>query len=82
MSEIIEKGKAYLVQSEYGTYSFNNRKTAEELSKHLTNYETITRQCQQTEQTLDKVQKGIIQLQMSLKLAQDDLDKVKMEMDI
>ena len=82
MSEIIERNKTYLVKSKYGTYSFNNRKTAEELSKHLTNYETISRQCQQTEQTLDRIQKGVIQLQMSLKLTQDDLDKIKKEMNI
>lgn len=82
MSEIIERNKNYLVKSKYGTYTFNNRKTAEELNKHLTNYETISQQCRQTEQTLDRVQKRIIQLQMSLKLAQDDLDRVKTEMDI
>ena len=50
--------------------------------QHNKNYETINRQCQQTEQTLDRIQKGIIQLQMSLKIAQEDLNKVKMEMDI
>lgn len=82
MSEIIERNKNYLVKSKYGTYTFNNRKTAEELNKHLANYETISQQCRQTEQTLDRVQKRIIQLQMSLKIAQDDLDKIKKEIDI
>ena len=82
MSELIERNKNYLVKSEYGTYTFNNRKTAEKLNKTLNNYETINRQYQQTEQTLDRIQKGVIQLQMSLKLTQDDLDKIKKEMDI
>ena len=82
MSEIIERNKNYLVKSKYGTYTFNNRKTAEELNNHLNNYEKIAKQHKATEQTLDKIQKGVIQLQMSLKIAQDDLDKLKKEMDI
>jgi len=82
MSEIIERNKNYLVKSKYGTYTFNNRKTAEELNTHLNNYEKIAKQHKATEQTLDKIQKGVIQLQMSLKIAQDDLDKIKKEMDI
>lgn len=82
MSTIIKRNKTYLIKSQFGTYKFNNLKTAEQLNKHLTNYEKISQQFKQTEQTLDRVQKRIIQLQMSLKIAQDDLDKIKKEMDI
>lgn len=82
MSEIIQKNKIYLVKSTYGTFNFNNRKSAEQLNETLTNYEIIAKQYKATEQTLDRVQKRIIQLQMSLKLAQEDLDKIKKEMDI
>ena len=82
MSELIERNKNYLVKSEYGTYTFNNRKTAEKLNKTLNNYETINRQYQQTEKTLDHITKQVIQLQMSLKITQEDLDKIKKELNI
>ena len=79
MSKVIKKDKIYLVKSKYGTYTFNNRKTAEELNKHLTNYETISQQCQQTEQTLDRVQKTIISLQMSVSIISDELQRLHEE---
>ena len=80
MSEIIEKHKYFLVKSEYGTYTFNNRKTAEQLNTHLNNYEKISKTSKETEKTLDRVTKGVIQLQMSLSILQGDLDKLKMEL--
>ena len=80
MSEIIEKNKFYLVKSEFGSYTFNNRKTAEELNTHLNNYEKISKTSKETEKTLDRVTKGVIQLQMSLSILQGDLDKLKMEL--
>lgn len=80
MSEIIEKNKFYLVKSEFGSYTFNNRKIAEQLAKHLTQYEKISKTSKETEKTLDRVTKGVIQLQMSLSILQNDLDKLKMEL--
>lgn len=80
MSEIIEKNKFYLVKSEFGSYTFNNRKTAEQLNTHLNNYEKILQTSKETEKTLDRVTKGVIQLQMSLSILQNDLDKLKMEL--
>ena len=80
MSEIIEKHKYFLVKSESGTYTINNRKTAEELNTHLNNYEKISKTYKETEETLDRVTKGVIQLQMSLSILQGDLDKLKMEL--
>ena len=63
-------------------YNCTNKITAEQLHNTLNNYEKIAKQHKATEQTLDKIQKGAIQLQMSLKLAQDDLDKIKKELNI
>lgn len=80
MSEIIEKHKYFLVKSEYGTYTFNNRKTAEQLATHLTQYEKISKTSKETEKTLDRVIKGVIQLQMSLSTLQDELNKLKKEL--
>ena len=82
MSTIIERNKTFLVKSEYGTYNFNNRKTAEQLNNALNNYEIISKQSKATDETLDRVQKGVIQLQMSLSIIQDDLDKIKKELNI
>ena len=76
MSKVIERNKMYLVKSEHGSYSFNNRKTAEKLNKQLTQYETITQQHQQTQQPLHKVQKQIIQLQMTCNILTAELQKL------
>lgn len=80
MSEIIEKNKFYLVKSEFGTYTFNNRKTAEQLATHLTQYEKISKTSKETEKTLDRVTKGVIQLQMSLSILQDEFNKLKKDL--
>lgn len=80
MSEIIERNKLYLVKSQLGTYPFNNKKTAEQLNTTLTQYEKILTQSHETENTLDRVQKKVIQMQMSLSIVQDDLDKIKQEL--
>ena len=82
MSELIEKNKLFLVKSEFGSYAFNNKKTAEQLNYHLNNYEKISKTSQETEKTLEDVTKGVIQLQMSMSIVQDDLDKIKKELKI
>ena len=80
MSEIIEKHKFYLVKSEYGTYTFNNRKTAEQLNTHLNNYEKISKTYKETEEILAQVTKNIIQIQMDLSILQEDMNKLKKEL--
>jgi cytidylate kinase len=79
MSEIIEKNKHYLVKSEYGSYSFNNRKTAENLNKTLTDYEIIAEQSRETDQKLDQIQRTIISLQMSVSIIGDELERLHKE---
>lgn len=80
MSEIIEKNKFYLVKSEFGSYTFNNRKTAEELNTHLNNYEKISKTYKETEEILAQVTKNIIQIQMDLSILQEDMNKLKQEL--
>ena len=82
MSKIIERNKKYLVKSKYGTYTFNNRKTAEKLNTTLNTYETIQKQHTKTEQTLDNVQKQVIKLQMTLSILQNELDELKTEVNL
>ena len=64
------------------SYPCNNRITAEQLHQTLTTYEKTYQQHKQTEAKLDKITKTIIQLQMSLTILQDDLDKIKKELNI
>ena len=79
MSELITKNKQYLVKSNYGSYKFNNKKTAEQLNQTLTDYETIQKQHHITEKRLDKIQKQLISIQMTCHILTDELDKLQKE---
>ena len=81
MSEVTYKNKTWLVKSQFGTYTFNNRKSAEQLNSHLNNYEKII-QSHQTEQTLDNIIQKVTQLQKNLSVIQNDLDEFKKEVKI
>ena len=77
MSEIIQKNNQYLVKSQYGSYKFNNKQSAEQLNTTLNQYEQIIKNNHETEKTLDQVQKNVIQLQMSLSILQNKLNQLK-----
>ena len=59
--------------------SFNctNNVTAKDLYCTLNEYEKTVQTTINTEQQLDKIQKGVIQLQMSLTIVQNDLNRIK-----
>ena len=59
--------------------SFNctNKVTAEQLYNTLNTYEQSITLTKNTEQKLDQIQKGIIHLQMSLTIVQEDLNRIK-----
>ena len=83
MSEIKQQGKYYLVQSQHGTYSFNNKKTAEQLNKQLNTYENTIqtlKQQLQLQNNHEKLQQHIITLQMELHNAQADIDKINSDL--
>ena len=77
MSEIIQKNRQFLVKSQYGTYPINNRKTAEQLQKTLTDYENIKTEHHETEQKLDKIQRILIQLQLTNGILTEELQTLK-----
>ena len=77
MSEIIQKNRQFLVKSNYGTYPINNRKTAEQLQKTLTDYENIKTEHHETEQKLDKITKILIQLQLTNGILTEELQTLK-----
>lgn len=64
--------------------SFNctNNVTAKDLYCTLNEYEKSIQLTANTEEQLDRITKGIIQLQMSLSIVQNDLDKLKKELKI
>ena len=66
MSEIKQQGKYYIVQSQQGTYSFNNKKTAEQLNKQLNQYEKQPKLNNNIEQQHDKITRQIIQLKLTI----------------
>lgn len=76
MSEIIQKNKLYLVKSDYGSYTFNNRKTAEKLNQTLTDYEHIAEQYKNTEAKLDHITKQLIQIRMTTSILTNEIDKL------
>ena len=81
MSEIIERNKLYLVKSKYGAYTFNNRKTAETLNKHLNNYETITKQHTQTTKKLNQLTKDIKRLNITISTLHNEITEIRKELD-
>lgn len=59
------------------SYNLTNKITAVELCNTLNNYETALENLKQTEDKLDKIQKSIIQIQLSLGILTDDIHKLK-----
>lgn len=82
MSESTYKVQGSRVYGNGKSYNVNNKITALELCNTLNEYEKCTVEYNELEQKFDKIQKGIIQLQMSLKITQEDLDKIKTELNI
>ena len=83
MTEIIERNKHYLVKSPYGTYTFNNKQSAEQLHKTLNDYETTTKQLQQitvksinNEQKIRKLTKQIKSIKMTERILKAEIDKI------
>ena len=62
------------------SYNCQNRITAEQLQKTLTDYETITKQSALAEAKLDKVQKQIIRMQMTLSTLNDEVQLLRDEL--
>lgn len=59
------------------SYPCNNRITAEQLQKTLTDYENIKTEHHETEQKLDKITKILIQLQLTNGILTEELQTLK-----
>ena len=77
MSEIKQQGKYYLVQSQHGTYSFNNKKTAEQLNKQLNTYEKQHKLNNNIEQQHDKITRQIIQLKLTIGTLNEEIQTLE-----
>lgn len=84
MSEIIERNKTFLVKSQFGSYTFNNRQSAEQLNIILTDYESLQHDDTITdyETKIMHLRQQVIQLQMTFTILQDELNKIKKELGI
>lgn len=62
----------------YGkSYNCTNKVTATDLYNTLTIYEETVKNLNNAENKLDRIQKSIIQIQMSLSILSDDIHKLK-----
>lgn len=59
------------------SYNCQNRITAEQLQKTLTDYENIKTEHHETEQKLDKITKILIQLQLTNGILTEELQTLK-----
>ena len=69
MTEIIERNKHWLVKSKFGSYTFNNKQSAEQ----LTELESL--QNNKTDNT--NIQKQLIQLKLTTNILSDEIDKLQ-----
>ena len=77
MTEWQIQGSRVFSNGEGKSYNCTNRVTANELYQTLTQYENIIKITKETENKLDKVTKGIIQIQRDLRILQEDINKLK-----
>ena len=83
MTEIIERNKQWLVKSDYGSWTFNNKQSANSLNKVLNDYETTIQQLQtitaksiNNEAKIRKLTKQIKSIKMTERILTDELNKL------
>ena len=59
------------------SYNCHNQITAKELHHTLTTYEQVKQQVHETSQKYDKITKQLIQIQMSLKILDQEITNLK-----
>ena len=86
MSTIIERNKQWLVKSDYGSWTFNNKQSANTLNKVLTEYESTTAQIEylnaeneRYQKQLSKIQQQLTGTQMTVSILSSELEKLQKE---
>ena len=86
VSEIIERNKHYLVKSTYGSWTFNNKQSANTLNKVLTEYESTTAQIEylnaentKYQKVISRIQKQLTSTQMTVSILSSELEKLQKE---
>ena len=59
------------------SYNCHNKVTAEQLLNTLNNYETTKQSIRETEQKFDNITRKLIQIQMSLKILDQEINTLK-----
>lgn len=70
------KRQASRVYGKGQSYNCHNIVTAQQLQNTLNQYETITQTQKETEEKFDKITKQLIQLQMSLKIIEHEIQEL------
>lgn len=76
MSTLIKRNKTYIIKSQFGTYKFNNLKTAQQLHNTLNTYEKTVQLHKNIDEQFDRIQKQLIQTNLSLNILKDDMEKL------
>ena len=59
------------------SYNCHNKVTAQDLLNTLTQYEQVQQQVHETSQKYDKITKQLIQIQMSLRILEEEIQTLK-----
>lgn len=71
------QGSRVYSNGEGKSYNCHNRITATELYNTLTTYEQVKQQVHETEQRFDQITKQLIQIQMSIRILDQEITNLK-----
>ena len=77
MTEWKIQGSRVYSNGEGKSYNCHNQITAKELHHTLTTYEQVKQQVHETSQKYDKITKQLIQIQMSLRILDQEIQTLK-----
>ena len=77
MSDYSVKGSLVKDHVDHWSYNLTNQKDAVKLCEKLDNHERQLRHLKQSEKTLEEINKQLKQVVMSLKILQEDIEKLK-----
>lgn len=77
MTEWKIQGSRVYTNGEGKSYNCHNKITAQDLLNTLTQYEQVQQQVHETSQKYDKITKQLIQIQMSLRILEEEIQTLK-----
>lgn len=82
MERVIRVNQPYrvsntMVQGDGVSYTLNNKFDAEQLCKQLNNYETTIQNTKNTNNTINKLEKQVTQLKLTINLLDEEIQQMK-----